>query len=705
MRERGHRSEEIRAAAAAPAEVRPASARSAPAEPLSPESRYLNRELSWLDFDRRVLALAEDRSLPLLERVRFLSIFSGNLDEFFQVRVAGLQDQVAAGIGTRSPDGRTLTEQLGAIRQGVRELHGRAERVFADEMVPALAAEGIRICGWDELDGADRAALRSAFEERIYPVLTPLAVDPTHPFPYVSNLSLNLGVLVRRPGDEREVFARVKVPPALPRFLPLPDGERLLPIEQLIEAFLPELFPATELLARGVFRVTRDAELEIRERESVDLLLDLERDLRRRLRHSDAVRLEVDARLPDHAVDLLAAELEIASQDVYREGNLLGLGDLASLCSLGRPELRYRPFTPHSVARFAPGNDTFAEIRRADLMLHHPYESFEGSVESFIAQAAADPDVLAIKHTLYRTSGPESGLLRSLRRAADDGKQVVVVVELKARFDEEANIERARALEEAGVHVVYGLVGLKTHAKVGLIVRKEGDRIRRYCHIGTGNYNPVTARLYEDLGLLSASPELASDVSELFNALTSGSEPERYRKLLVAPRTLRAGVLACIRSETEAADGRIVVKVNNLSDPEIIQALYDASAAGVEIDLIVRGICCLRPGLPGISERIRVRSVLGRFLEHSRVFRFGSEARGIRIFIGSADLMHRNLDLRVEALAPVEEPALKRRVEELLQLYLRDDVRGWTLAGDGTWTPTGGTFDVQEHLAATPRPA
>lgn len=660
--------------------------------------RYLNRELSWLDFDRRVLALADAPDLPLLERVKFLAIFASNLDEFFQVRVAGLQDQVAAGLGTVSPDGKTASAQLDEIRARVRELTAAAGSVWAKQLVPALDEAGIRICSWQGLDEADRDRLREIFEDRIFPVLTPLAVDPTHPFPYVSNLSLNLGVLVRRPRDEASVFARVKVPPTLPRLLRLPDGTRFVPVEQVIGAFLPRLFPATEFLAKGVFRVTRDAELELRERKSVDLLRDIERDLWRRLRHSDAVRLEVDAELPDEAVRFLVRELELAESDVFQSRELVDLGRLWELYALERPELKLRPWSPQPVPRLTAAPDPFAALRDGDLLVHHPYESFEGSVESFLSHAASDPDVLAIKHTLYRTSGPESGILRSLERAGSSGKQVVVLVELKARFDEEANIERARALEQAGVHVVYGLVGLKTHAKIGLVVRRERDGIRRYCHVGTGNYNPATARLYEDLGLLSADPELTSDVADLFNALTSGSEPDRYRKLLVAPRTLRSSLVERIREEMAAPDGRIVLKLNSLADAAMIDALYEASCAGVDVELIVRGICCLRPGVPGLSERIRVRSVLGRFLEHSRVYCFGTEARGLRTYIGSADLMLRNLDLRVEALAPVEDPVLRQRLVDLLALLLREDVRAWRLDPDGQWRPGEGTLDVQEQL-------
>jgi polyphosphate kinase len=664
--------------------------------------RFLNRELSWLDFDRRVLALAEDASQPLLERVRFLAIFGRNLDEFFQVRVAGLQDQAVAEVGAVAPDGRSPAEQLRLIRERVLELMVLAGRFFEKELRPALAEAGIRICDWPSLGRADRAHLSGEFQKRIFPVLTPLAVDPAHPFPYISNLSLNLAVVVRRP-EGTAGFARVKVPPLLPRFLPLPDGQRVVPIEQVIGAHLEALFPGSAVEALGVFRVTRDAEIELRESESVDLLEAIESGLRRRLRTSDAVRLEVDAALPETAKALLAEELQIESGDVYETTGLVDFGALAEIAARDRPDLKYAPWVPLPVPGLEPGGDgggaeVFARLRDHAVLVHHPYDSFERSVEAFVEAAAEDPAVLAIKHTLYRTGGPESATLLALQRAARAGKQVVALVELKARFDEAANIARARALEEAGVHVVYGLVGLKTHAKVVLVVRDEPGGIRRYVHVGTGNYHPQTARQYEDLGLLTASPELGAEVADLFNHLTSASGRPHYRQLLVAPEGLRAGLLEQIRAECETADGRIVIKVNGLSDPRMIDALYEASQAGVEIDLIVRGICCLRPGVPGLSERIRVRSILGRYLEHSRIYRFGGGARAPRSLIGSADLMQRNLDLRVEALATVEEPALQARLEEILALALDPGARAWTLRPDGTWRPTRGTLDVQRRL-------
>lgn len=664
--------------------------------------RFLNRELSWLEFDRRVLALAEDASQPLLERVRFLSIFSRNLDEFFQVRVAGLQDQAVAEVGAVAPDGRSPAEQLRLIRELVLELTALAGRAFEKELRPALAAAGIRICDWTSLDRADRAHLRGEFETRIFPVLTPLAVDPAHPFPYISNLSLNLAVVVRRP-DGTPGFARVKVPPLLPRFLPLPDGQRAVPVEQVIGAHVGALFPGSAVEAMGVFRVTRDAEIELRESESVDLLEAIESGLRRRLRTSDAVRLEVDASLPEAAKALLAEELQIEARDVYETTGLVDLGALADLVQADRPELKYPPWVPLPVLALEPGgdgggSDMFGRLRGSAVLVHHPYDSFERSVEAFVEAAAEDPAVLALKHTLYRTGGPESATLLALQRAARAGKQVVALVELKARFDEAANIARARGLEEAGVHVVYGLVGLKTHAKVVLVVRDEPGGIHRYVHVGTGNYHPQTARQYEDLGLLTASPDLGADVADLFNHLTSASGRPHYRQLLVAPEGLRAGLVERIRAECEAEDGRIVIKVNGLSDSLMIDALYEASQAGVEIDLVVRGICCLRPGVAGLSENIRVRSILGRFLEHSRIYRFGGGRREPRYWIGSADLMQRNLDLRVEALAPVEDPALRARVEEILSLCLDPDTRAWTLGPDGAWQPTGGTLDVQRRL-------
>jgi polyphosphate kinase len=682
------------------------SARLQPIQPeLRPDERYLNRELSWLDFDRRVLALAEDPRQPLLERIKFLAITSRNLDEFFQVRVAGLHAQREAPLPVTSPDGRTPEQQLREIRTRVLELALAAQDVYAKQLAPALAEAGIQIVAWSTLGAEDRALLGREFEARIFPVLTPLAVDPAHPFPYVSNLSFNVAVLARDPDSGTVRFARIKVPSLLDRFLTLP-GERYVPVEQVIGAHLEHLFPGMEILTYCPFRVTRDADLDLEEDEAEDLLAAIESGLQRRRRLSDAVRLEIDRSMSERALDLLLEELEIGPEDVYLNDALLDLGSLWQLYErISRPDLRDEPWVPQHVPRFpkAEGGrrgDLFAVLRERDVLVHYPYESFEGSFQEFLAQAADDPNVLAIKHTLYRSSGPENPIGRTLIRAAQAGKQVVTLVELKARFDEETNIEWARALEQAGVHVVYGLVGLKTHAKVALVIRNEPDGIRRYCHVGTGNYHPLTARLYEDLGVFSADPELGADLGDLFNYLTGCGRQQPYRKILVAPAALRPAFLELIRAEMESADGRIVMKMNNLSDPALIDALYEASQAGVEIDLVVRGVCCLRPGVPGLSERIRVRSILGRFLEHSRVFRFGSEARGRSYLIGSADLMPRNLDKRVEVLVPIEEPALVARVEEVLELLLGDD-GAWELAGDGSWarvSPGGSEHEAQRAL-------
>jgi polyphosphate kinase len=680
----------------------PAPTELSPEERASARDRYLNRELSWLDFDRRVLALAEDPALPLLERVKFLAIFSANLDEFFQVRVAGLKEQLEAGVGPASIDGRTPAEQLHDIRLRVLDLLRGAETLFAKELVPALALAGIRLVDWGSLDATDRAFLEGVFEDQIFPVLTPLAVDPAHPFPYISNLSLNLAVLVRDPVDGQQQFARVKVPALLPRFVALPDGRRFVPIEQVIAARLDELFPGMKVIAHHAFRVTRDAELEIEEEEAPDLLEAIESGLWRRHRGSAAVRLEIDETVSESVRDLLVQELEIQPDDVYYFRGLPDLGDLWSLYSVDRPDLKEEPWTPQTQRLLASGKaDFFALLQQQDVLVHHPYDSFATSVQAFLEQAADDRSVLAIKHTLYRTfSGPENPIVRTLVRAAKSGKQVVTLVELKARFDEEANIEWARTLERAGAHVVYGLVGLKTHAKVALVVRQEHGGIRRYCHVGTGNYNAATARLYEDIGIFSASPELGADLTELFNYLTGFSRQREYRKLLVAPETLRPALLDLIRAEARSGDGRIVMKVNHLSDPEVIDALYDASRAGVQIDLVVRGICCLRPGVPGLSENIRVRSILGRFLEHSRIFRFGSDARRPLYFVGSADLMPRKLLQRVEVVVPVEDPALRQRVATILNLNLEDDALAWQLGADGRWTRLRGPrgLAVQQRL-------
>jgi polyphosphate kinase len=686
----------------APIDPSSSSAR-APAPAPGPE-RFVNRELSWLEFNRRVLALAEDPALPVLERAKFVAIFSQNLDEFFQVRVAGLEEQRGAGVGAVSIDGRTPGEQLAAIRESVVVQIARQSELYQKDLVPRLAEHRIRICDWKSLPEAAQRELGEVFERQIFPVLTPLSVDPTHRFPYISNLSLSLAVIVRDPRSGAHRFARVKVPPLLPRFLRLADGEGLVPVEQVIAAHLHVLFPGMEIASHYPFRVTRDASLDVEEEEAGDLLSAIESSLIRRLRLNEVVRLEIDRTMSSAVRELLTRELRLEPDQVYVIDGLLDLGGLWQLYELPRPELKAEPWSPVTQRRLAPRGgspvDVFAAIAAGDLLVHHPYESFHTSVEAFLAQAVADPQVLAIKHTLYRTSGEGNPITRALIRAAEQGKEVVALIELKARFDEEANIEWARALETAGVHVVYGVLGLKTHAKIALVVRQEPEGIRRYCHVGTGNYNPQTAKIYEDLGLLTASPEIGADLSELFNFLTGYSREDSYRKILVAPMTLRREILRLIREEAETPDGRIVLKLNGLTDAGVIDALYAASAAGTEIDLIVRGICCLRPGIPGLSERIRVRSVLGRFLEHSRIFRFGSDARGPRYWIGSADLMERNLDRRVEVLAPVEEPELRARLEEVLQASLHDDATCWRLDAAGTWRLPKGAhgFHPQERL-------
>jgi polyphosphate kinase len=639
--------------------------------------------------------------LPLLERVKFVAIFSRTLDEFFQVRVAGLQAQIEAGVMAASPDGRSPSEQLQEIRLGVEKLLRRVDRVFAKDLLPRLAGEGIRFVEWVSLSKRDRDRLRHEYETRIHPALTPLAVDVAHPFPWISNLSLNLGVLVDDAAGVRR-FARVKVPPVLPRFADLGDG-RLLPIERLIAAHLDLLFPGTRVVSAHAFRVTRDAELLVDEGDAEDLLAAIESGLHRRLRVNEAVRLEVDAAAEPEVTRRLAEGLDLDEGDIYFQRGPLDLGALFQLVAIDRPDLRDAPWLPTTQPRLAhkeEREDIFSILRTGDLMVQHPYDSFRTSVEAFLEEAASDPDVLAIKLTLYRTAVRENRLLRTLIQAAQEGKEVVTLVEIKARFDEEANIEWARSLESAGGNVVYGLVGLKTHGKVALVVRRERNGISRYCHVGTGNYNPETAHLYEDLGLLTASPEIGGDVGELFNHLTGCGEQIAYRKLLVAPAALRDELIARIRAEAEANDGEIVIKVNGLQDPKVIDALYDASRAGVKIDLLVRSICCLRPGVPGLSENIRVRSVLGHFLEHSRIFRFGSEARGRRYWIGSADLMTRNLEGRVEVLAPVEDPALQMRLDEILAVHLDAEARAWELDGSGEWRrcPDADGFSPQQRL-------
>ncbi len=661
--------------------------------------RFLNRELSWLEFNVRVLALAEDPSNRLLERVKFFSIFSSNLDEFFQVRVAGLQEQREAGVGPASPEGLTPEEQLAGITERVTDLYRRTDASWTKDLRPALEKEGVRLVDWSELDDRDRVHLEALFSERIFPVLTPLSVDPAHPFPYISSLSLNLAALVRDPSSGERRFARVKVPPLLPRFIEMPDGERFVPIEQVIAAHLEVLFPGMEIVGHSTFRLTRDADFELEEEEGGDLLEAIESVLRRRLRGATPVRLELDAASTDEVRTLLTRELGLEPDEVFIVEGLLDPSALWSFSELDRQELKDDPWTPLTQPRLDGVEDFFDVISKGDLMVHHPYDSFETSVEAFIEQAARDPSVLAIKLALYRTS-EESPIVRALVRAAEAGKQVVALVELQARFDELANITQARTLEQAGVHVVYGIVGLKTHAKVCLVVRREASGIRRYAHVGTGNYNPSTARLYEDVGLLTADPELGADLSDLFNLLTGYSRQRTYRRLLVAPTDLKPRLIELIRAEAEAGDGSIVLKMNSLVDTETIDALYEASRAGVGVDLIVRGICCLRPGVPGLSETIRVRSIVGRYLEHSRIFRFGSRDRGFQHYIGSADLMPRNLERRVEVTVPVLDPTLCARLDEILQTELEDDVLAWDLGSGGTWAKveTERGLSAQERL-------
>lgn len=654
-------------------------------------SRFINRELSWLDFASRILDQAEDKSVPLLERVKFLAIFSTGMDEFFQVRVAGLKDQLAAGVRSLSPDGLSVREQLQAVRAKTLLLLERVDEIYNGTIVPKLSEAGVKLASWEELSDEDGAYLVDVFEKTIYPVLTPLSVDPSHPFPYISNLSLNLIVRVVDPHTRVSRYARVKVPPILPRFVSLPDRVRFVPLEQVISAHLDQLFPEMEVGPPHVFRVSRNADLTLEEDEADDLLAFVELELRRR-RFGRAVRLEFQGSPDPEVVALLVKELRLHPDDVYELSHPLDLSGLWGVYDIERPDLHEPDWVPIAPMVFGGDDpnsvDLFGTLRYKDVLVHHPYESFSATVERFIEQAAEDPAVLAIKQTLYRTSG-DSRIVASLIKASEAGKQVAVLVELKARFDEQANIAWARALEEAGVHVVYGLVGLKTHLKATLVVRREIDGSTvRYCHLGTGNYNSKTAKSYEDIGYLTADPNFGADLSEVFNLLTGFSKRVEYRKLFLAPKRLRLKILELIEAETcLGSSGRIVIKVNGLIDPEIIDALYLASRAGVQIDLIVRSICCLRPGISGLSETIRVKSIVGRFLEHSRIFVFGDREKvPPKIFVGSADLMQRNLDRRIEALFPIEAEDLKARVLEIIDLDLADDCSSWTLAPDGTWS-------------------
>jgi polyphosphate kinase len=671
----------------------------------------LNRELSWLEFNRRVLHEALDARTPLLERLKFLAIFSSNLDEFFQVRVAGLKQQAAAGIVERTADGMTPDDQLSAISRVVRDLAAQHRTCLMDDVLPALDREGVTLHGSvDQLTPSDREHLDAYFHSNVFPVLTPLAVDPGHPFPYISNLSLSLAVVLRG-ADGEERFARVKVPKILPRWVPLPTPHHFVPLEAVIGANLEALFPGVEILGWYTFRITRNTDLQIDNGDEAEDLLSLIQEEVRNRRFAEVVRIEVHASMPASLRDLLLMEFSeqqdpptrpLTSDDMYELAGLMDTGDLLTLSSLDLPALKDPVFHPVTPPRLATARNILDVIREGDILLHHPYESFQTTVERFIQTAAEDPDVLAIKLTLYRTGG-DSSIARLLAQAAERGKQVAVLIELQARFDEENNIIWAQRLEDVGVHVSYGVAGLKTHAKVMLVVRREGDTMRRYVHIGTGNYNPKTARLYTDFGLLSANPELGADLTDLFNVLTGFASPAGYRKLSVAPRGMRDRFIAMIRREIAhrraGAPARIVAKMNALVDPDIIAALYEASGAGVPIDLIVRGICCLRPGLPGVSETIRVISIVGRFLEHSRAFYFlngGSE----EVYIGSADWMPRNLERRIEAVTPIEDSSHRQRLRDLLLLMWEDNRQAWELRPDGTYQqrrPSGPETERSTH--------
>ncbi|RQN09619.1 RNA degradosome polyphosphate kinase [Aeromicrobium camelliae] len=673
-----------------------------PLEGSLPDDRFLDRELSWIAFNARVLELAEDDSLPLLERVRFTSIFGSNLDEFFMVRIAGLKRRIAAGVAVPSASGlkprRVLSESLRASY----ELMQRQAELFGETIVPGLAAEGIELLQWPDLTEDEQERITEFYRDRVFPVLTPLAVDPAHPFPYISGLSLNLALLMRNPATGKEHFARVKVPPIIDRWVEA-SPDRYVPLEEIIAAHLDMLFPGMEVLAHHIFRVTRNEDLEVEEDDAENLLKALEQELLRR-RFGPPVRLEVEDTMSEDILNLLVTELRISDEEVFRLPGPLDLRSLNQIADADRPELQFPPFVPGTHPHLAEVEtaspaDMFSALKKRDVLVHHPYDSFATSVQRFIEQAAADPEVLAIKQTLYRTSG-DSPIIDALIDAARSGKQVLVLVEIKARFDEQANIRWARKLERAGCHVVYGLVGLKTHCKLALVIRNEKDGLRRYAHIGTGNYNPKTARYYEDLGLLTANSAITHDLTELFNNLSGFAHNTDYDALLVAPHDVRSGLIARIQREIEhARAGRSAAlrfKLNSLVDEVVIDALYEASRAGVEIDLVVRGICALRPGVPGLSERIRVHSILGRFLEHSRVFWFANGGEP-EVWIGSADLMHRNLDRRVEVLVRVPSPQHVEQLERLLATMAAPETMSWHLDSDGVWTRYGEN-DVQAML-------
>ena len=649
--------------------------------------RFSSRELSRLEFGARLLDLADDHRLPILERFKFVAIFADMIDEFFQVRVVSLEDKVAAGVQTPSVDGVRPRQQLAAIRERVLSLVERQDRIVLDTLLPELAKSGIQVVHYRDLDEVEKKHLNKYFDENVYPVLTPLAVDPGHPFPMISNLSLNIAVTVGDDSTGEERSARVKVPNSLPRFLQVAENRWCL-LEDLIMENLDRLFPGMRIGRADLFRVTRNADLTLEEDEADDLLVALEVELRRR-RFGEALRVEIQSGMSPDYLDPLVAQLEIDRSNVYVTDAPLGLHDLWSLYAIDRPDLKGEGWSPITPRRLLDGDhvgDIFAAIKEGDILLHHPYESFTDSVEVFIAQAANDPKVVGIKQTLYRTSG-DSPIVASLIHAVERGKQVVALVELKARFDEATNIEWAKALEDAGVHVVYGVVGLKTHSKTALVVRSEGDSTVRYAHVATGNYNATTARLYEDFGLLTCDPEITHDVGELFNFLTGFARNGNYEKLIVSPTSTRTRVIELINAQRDiGSSGRIAIKVNGLTDPAIIDALYEASAAGVEIRLEVRTLCCLRPGVSELSENITVHSLVGEFLEHSRVFIFGRPGYGsYSVFIGSADLMERNLDRRVEVVVPIEDPLLQSELHEAFEITWRDDLFTWALGTDRRW--------------------
>ena len=675
-----------------------------------PEGRYSDRELSWLAFNERVLDLARDTErIPLLERAKFLAIFSSNLDEFFMVRVAGLKRRIDAGVAVPSVAGMLPRELHDAILARTHDLVSEQSQVFAEEVRPGLVDEGIEILRWAELSDDEKGRMRTLFSERIFPILTPLAVDPSHPFPYIRGLSINLAVMLANPITGAEQFARVKVPSVLPRLVNLGEG-RFLPLEEIISRHLDQLFTGMHVLQHTTFRVTRNEDLEVEEDDAENLLFALEKELLRRKVGRPPVRLEVQDDISAEMLELLTRELDIRDKEVFRLPAPLDLTGLFSLADVDRDDLSYPNFLPITHPHLAEVEtarpaDMFAAIRRRDVLVHHPYDSFATSVQRFIEQAAQDPQVLAIKQTLYRTSG-DSPIIDALVDAAEAGKQVLAVVEIKARFDEQANITWARLLERAGVHVVYGMVGLKTHCKLAMVIRDEGEGLRRYAHIGTGNYNPKTARQYEDLGLLTSNPIITEDVARLFNHLSGMTAEKRYRRLLVAPESIRSGIIDAIEREIDnkkaGLPAGVRIKVNSIVDERVIDALYRASRAGVPVDLWVRGICSIRPGVPGLSENIRVISILGRFLEHSRIFWFANGGRPM-VAIGSADLMHRNLDRRVEALVGLSNKQHVAEVEEMFDMAFDPGTVSWHLQ-DRTWTEVSRgpddipLTDLQEEL-------